>query len=99
VATEVGRLDFEAALRAAGPTRRMTIQAELHVLAFAQVWAQADRAGVTEPLALTRFLLERLYPEMRGERLEAIMARFAELKSAGRWDGPRRPEPLTGEGR
>ena len=59
--------------------------------AFLRVWAQADRAGPMEPLALTRFLLERLYPEFRGARLDAIMAEFARLQAEGRWSGPVRP--------
>ncbi len=90
---DVGQERYEELLRATPRLARMKLHADLHSLAFLQVWAQADRAGVTEPLALTRFLLERLYPDLRGERLERIMERFAELRREGRWSGPRRPDP------
>ena len=90
---EVGRAEFDEILRAAPVGTRMILATRLSRLARLQVWAQADRAGITEPLALTRFLLERLYPDVRGPRLEAIMERFAELLAAGRWTGPRRPTP------
>ncbi len=59
--------------------------------AFRLAWAQADRAGPMTPLALTRFLLERLYPDLRGARLDRIMEQFAELEREGRWTGPIRP--------
>ena len=90
---DVGQERYEELLRATPPQARMKHHAGLHGLAFLQVWAQADRAGVTEPLALTRFLLERLYPDLAGERLDRIMERFAELLREGRWSGPRRPDP------
>lgn len=42
-------------------------------------------------LELTRSLLERLYPDLRGMRLDWIMARFAHLEREGRRPGPVRP--------
>lgn len=47
------------------------------------------------PLELTRFLLRRLYPDLEGPRLEAVMTRFAELEASGRWAGPQRPAPTV----
>ena len=84
---------FDERVRATSPDERRRIHEQMRRDAFRLVWWQADRAGVTEPLALTRFLLERLYPDLRGERLERIMERFAELRREGRWSGPRRPDP------
>jgi len=34
---------------------------------------------------------ERLYPSLRGERLDRIMEQFADLERAGRRPGPVRP--------
>jgi hypothetical protein len=87
----VGHAILEARIRAKTPDERRVINERMRREAYVLVWAQADRAGVSEPLALTRFLLERLYPDLGGSRLEAIIARFAELHGAGRWAGPRRP--------
>lgn len=70
---------------------RLRLHAWLAREAHLLVWAQADRAGSMTPLELTRFLLRRLYPDLEGPRLDAIMARFAELDASGGWSGPRRP--------
>ena len=70
----------------------MRLHEGMYRLAFRQVWAQADRAGPMTQLELTRFLLERLYPDLRGERLDRIMERFAELERDEGWTGPTRPE-------
>lgn len=70
---------------------RLRLHAWLAREAHLLVWAQADRAGSMTPLELTRFLLRRLYPDLEGSRLDAIMARFAELDASGGWSGPRRP--------
>lgn len=82
---------FDDRIRASSLEQRRAVHAEMRYDAFLRVWAQADRAGPMEPLALTRFLLERLYPELRGPRLDAIMAEFARLQAEGRWSGPVRP--------
>jgi len=41
--------------------------------AFALVWAQADRAGPMTDLDRPRFLLRRLYPDLEGPRMDAIL--------------------------
>lgn len=74
---------------------RLRLHARLARQAHLLVWAQADRAGPMTPLELTRFLLRRLYPDLEGPRLDAIMARFAELEASGRWSGPQRPSPVA----
>ena len=61
--------------------------------AFALVWAQADRAGSMTELERARFLLRRLYPDLEGLRLDAIMAAFEVEWLAGTWSGVRRPDP------
>lgn len=67
---------------------------QLHVdmlrLAFAQVWAAADRAGPMTELERARFLLRRLYPDLDGPRLETIMTRLEADWAAGTWTGFRR---------
>lgn len=87
---------FDDRIRASSLEQRRTAHAEMRGNAFLRVWAQADRAGPMEPLALTRFLLERLYPELQGPRLEAIMAEFARLEAEGGWAGPIRPAQADG---
>jgi len=91
LATDVGRGLLDDRLRSMTADDRMLLHERMRQDAFRLVWAQADRAGISEPLVLTRFLLERLYPDLRGSRLDAIMGRFAQLEAAGLWSGPRRP--------
>lgn len=91
MAVDAGQRLIDERVRATPPSERLRLHHEMYRLAFRQVWAQADRAGPMEPLALTRFLLERLYPELRGARLDAIMVQFAQLQAEGRWSGPVRP--------
>lgn len=79
-------------VRGVGRVGRRRASSEMRHAAFQRVWAQADRAGAMAPLELTRFLLRRLYPDLEGPRLDAIMGRFAALEASGRWSGPRRPE-------
>ena len=66
--------------------------------AFQLVWAQADRAGPMTELERTRFLLRRLYPDLEGPRLDAIMAAFKREWDAGTWTGLRRPDSPVGPG-
>ena len=81
---------FDQTLRAAGPAKRSLVHAEMHRLAFEMVWAAADRAGPMTELERARFLLRRLYPDLEGPRLEAIMARLEAEWAAGTWNGFRR---------
>lgn len=83
--------EWDERVRATPPDERLRIHDEMRRTAFRLAWAQADRAGAMAPLELTRFLLERLYPDLRGERLDRIIEQFAELERAGRWAGPVRP--------
>ncbi len=69
----------------------MRLHVEMYRLAFAQVWAAADRAGPMSELERARFLLRRLYPDFEGPRLEAIMRVLQSEWSAGTWAGFRRP--------
>lgn len=69
----------------------MRLHFEMYRLAFAQVWAAADRAGPMSELERARFLLRRLYPDFEGPRLEAVMTRLGTDWEAGTWTGFRRP--------
>jgi hypothetical protein len=69
----------------------MRLHVEMYRLAFAQVWAAADRVGPMTELERARFLLRRLYPDLEGARLESIMARLQSEWHAGTWTGFRRP--------
>ncbi len=76
-----------------GLTGRRGVHVRLRTNGFARVWAQADRAGETTELMRARFLLRRLYPDLEGPRLDAIMRRLERDWSAGTWSGFRRPDP------
>jgi hypothetical protein len=78
-------------VRATPPPERMRLHVEMYRLAFAQVWAAADRAGPMTELGRARFLLRRLYPDLEGPRLEALMSRLSAEWEAGTWTGFRRP--------
>lgn len=88
--------EWDERIRRTSPDERLRIHDEMRRIAFRQAWAQADRAGAMAPLELTRFLLERLYPDLRGERLDRIIEQFGELERAGRWAGPVRPAESSG---
>lgn len=60
---------------------------------IARVWAQADRAGPMTEVERARFLLRRLYPDLEGPRLDAIIDRLDGEWRAGTWTGFRRPDP------
>jgi hypothetical protein len=91
VAVDRAQLLFDERVRQTPVDERRRIHDEMRRDAFRLAWAQADRAGPMTPLELTRFLLERLYPDLRGARLDRIMEQFAELEREGRWSGPVRP--------
>ncbi len=57
----------------------------------ARVWAPADRCGTMTEVERARFLLRRLYPELEGPRLDAIIDRLDGEWRAGTWTGFRRP--------
>ena len=80
-------------LRAVGLDGRRVVHERLRIAARARVWAQADRAGPMTELERARFLLRRLYPDLEGSRLEAIMSRLEADWRAGTWTGFRRPDP------
>lgn len=74
--------------------RRMAHE-RLRAKGFARVWAQAERAGPMSELELARFLLGRLYPDLEGERLDAIMAKLEAEWEGGTWTGFSRPATLA----
>lgn len=93
---DLAQRQIDELVRAAPASVRMRLHVEMMRLAFAQVWAAADRAGAMTELELARFLLRRLYPDLEGPRLEAIMARLESEWTAGTWHGFRRPGSTTG---
>ena len=92
MAVDQAQARFDQRLREVGPDARMRVHDQMYRDAFRHVWAQADRAGdMTEP-GRARFLLRRLYPDLEGERLDAIMARLEAEWLAGTWTGFVRPD-------
>jgi hypothetical protein len=90
VTADLIRRQVDERVRAASPSDRMRLHVEMYRLAFAQVWAAADRAGPMTRLDEARFLLRRMYPDFEGRRLEAIMAELAARFEDGSWTGFRR---------
>lgn len=91
MAVDLAQRQMDERIRATPPAVRMRLHVEMYRLAFAQVWAAADRAGPMTELERARFLLRRLYPDLEGPRLESIMARLGADWEAGTWTGFRRP--------
>lgn len=90
MAVDQAQFHFDLRLRAAGPDGRMRLHEELYRQAFDLVWAQADRAEPMTELERARFLLRRLYPDLEGSRLDAIMVRLEGEWQVGTWTGFRR---------
>ena len=82
-------------LIAAGLVGRRALSQELRRVGFLRAWAAADRAGPMSELELARFLLRRLYADLEGSRLEAIMRQLESEWQAGTWTGFRRPDPAA----
>jgi hypothetical protein len=74
-------------LTEAGLEGRRAAHDRLRAKGFARVWAQADRASPMTELERARFLLRRLYPDLEGQRLDAIMTRLQAEWRAGTWTG------------
>jgi len=91
VAVDRVQRQMDERVRATPPHERMRLHVEMYRLAFAQVWAAAVRAGPMTELERARFLLRRLYPDLEGPRLEAIVSRLSAEWVAGTWTGFRRP--------
>jgi hypothetical protein len=94
VAVDQAQRRFDERLREAGPDGLMRIHDRMYRDAFRLVWAQADRAGPMTELELARFMLRRLYPDLEGPRLDAIMAQLETEWQAGTWTGLSRPATL-----
>ena len=91
MAGDQAQRQIDRRVRATAPAERMRLHVEMYRLAFEQVWAAADRVGPMTELDRARFLLRRLYPDLDGPRLEAIMSRLGSEWDAGTWTGFRRP--------
>ena len=94
MAVDMAQAAMDGNVRRAGASGRALLHDQLYRQAFALVWAQADRAGEMTEVERARFLLRRLYPDLEGPRLEAIMAELSAAFDAGTWQGFRRPDPL-----
>lgn len=88
---DLAQRQIDDRVRASTPTERMRLHVDMYRLAFAQVWAAADRAGPMTPLDEARFLLRRLYPDLEGPRLEAVLSELSARFEDGSWTGFRRP--------
>lgn len=93
MAVDQAQARFDQRLREAGPAARMRLHETLYRQAFELVWAQADRAGSMTELERARFLLRRLYPDLEGPPLDAIMDSLEAEWAAGSWTGFRRADP------
>ena len=91
MAVDQAQAVFDERLRAVGPDARMRAHDQMYRDAFRLVWAQVDRALPMTELGVARFLLRRLYPDLEGPRLEAIMIRLEAEWHAGTWTGFVRP--------
>ena len=92
MAIDQAQARLDERLVAVGPAGRRLVHERLRAAALLRVWAQADRAGPMTELERARFLLRRLYPDLEGPRLEAIMGRLEADWRAGTWTGFRRPD-------
>lgn len=93
MAVDLAQARFDERVREAGPDGRMRAHDAMYRQAFVLVWAQADRVGPMTEVERARFLLRRLYPDLEGPRLDAIMERLDAEWQAGSWTGFRRPDP------
>jgi hypothetical protein len=93
---EPGSAELAAARRDWTADERLRLAAELSERAFDLAWAALrEREGETgrlDELERARFILSRLYPEMRGPRLDGVLADLAARKAAGSWSGFAPPE-------
>jgi hypothetical protein len=92
VVIDSGQAALDARLRTASLAERRAVHARLRSNGIARVWAQADRAGPMTELETARFVLRRLYPDLDGAPLDAIMERLRAEFAAGTWRGAVRPE-------
>lgn len=96
MAVDEAQARLDERLRAVGPAERMRLHDRLHHEAIALLWAQADRAGPMTEVERARFLLRRLYPDLEGPRLDALIDDLDREWRAGTWTGFRRPDPPGG---
>jgi hypothetical protein len=92
VPVDLVQQQLDERVRATAPEDRLRLHARLRDEAFVLAWDQADRASPMSELERARFLLRRLYPDLEGRRLEAIMDRLEADWRAGTWTGFRRPD-------
>ena len=85
---------LERRLVEVGLDGRRDLSRRLRANGFARVWAQADRAGDMTEVERARFLMRRLYPDLEGPRLDAIMEGLEAEWLAGTWMGVRRPDRI-----
>jgi hypothetical protein len=72
-------------------SERFRLAAELTERAFDIAWAalreRESEVGRLDELERARFILSRLYPGMRGPRLDGVLADLAARRAAGSWSG------------
>jgi len=99
-----GRDELAAARHGWTAAERLALAAELRDRAFDLAWAalreREAAVGRLGDLERARFILSRLYPGMRGPRLDAVVADLAARRAAGSWAGFSPPASfLAGGGR
>ncbi len=86
-----GRAELAAARASWTVAERLALAAELRDRSFDLAWASLReheaRAGRLDDLARARFVLQRLYPELGGPRLDEIIEILAARREQGTWQG------------
>jgi hypothetical protein len=88
---EPGSAELAATRRDWTSDERLRLAAELTERAFDIAWAalreRESEVGRLDELDRARFILSRLYPEMRGPRLDGVLVDLAARRAAGSWAG------------
>lgn len=97
MAVDQAQARLDERLRDGRAADRLLLHERMYRDGYRLLWAQADRAGPMTEVERARFLLRRLYPELEGPRLDAIIDRLEGEWRAGTWTGFRRPDPPSDE--
>jgi len=99
---EPGSAELAATRRDWTADERLRLAAELSGRAFDIAWAalreREAEVGRLDELDRARFILSRLYPEMRGPRLDGVLSDLAARQTAGSWSGFAPPESFREDG-
>lgn len=85
-------------VRAERPEARAARRASERWVTVCRLWAAMDRDGITEAGDRARFICRRLWPDLRPDVVEQVIAhaRAAEARGPG-WPRPTRARDVVGE--